>query len=86
MLASKNNRVVAFAGPVPGVGKSFVCSNFAAIADELLASRREIRRAGAEVKGVLFNGLNVEGRWYRSHYYFGKHRYISKYSTETKRA
>ncbi|AGW92510.1 polysaccharide biosynthesis tyrosine autokinase [Cupriavidus sp. DF5525] len=54
--------------------------------DELLASRREIQKAGIDVKGVLFNGLKVEGRWYRSHYYFGKYRYLSKYGAQAKRA
>ncbi|QEZ44068.1 polysaccharide biosynthesis tyrosine autokinase [Cupriavidus oxalaticus] len=54
--------------------------------DELLASRREIQKAGVDVKGVLFNGLKVEGRWYRSHYYFGKYRYLSKYGAQPRRA
>ncbi|CAG2146128.1 Tyrosine-protein kinase wzc [Cupriavidus yeoncheonensis] len=54
--------------------------------DELMSSQRELRQAGAEVKGVLFNGLNVEGRWYRSHYYFGKYRYLSHYQQKPKRA
>lgn len=206
-LAGKNNRVVVFTGPAPGVGKSFICANFAAIAavgrrvvlvdadlrrgelhhrfdgvkrspgltellmgaplervvrrqvapgldfistgtepphaadllsspgmdalldelkarydlvlldtppvlaasdagilaskagavflvaraeqttvQELLASQRQLSRSGAEVKGVLFNGLKIEGRWYRSHYYFGKYRYLSKYGAQTRRA
>ncbi|MGO4325711.1 polysaccharide biosynthesis tyrosine autokinase [Cupriavidus sp. 2TAF22] len=45
--------------------------------DELEAAGRAIRQAGGEVKGVLFNGLNVQGRWYRAHYSFGKYRYLS---------
>ncbi len=54
---------------------------------ELNATRRALRQAGAEVKGVLFNGLVIEGRWYRSHYYFSKYRYLSEYgSTQGKRA
>lgn len=55
-------------------------------AGELQASQRAIRQAGAEVKGVLFNGLNVEGRWYRSHYYYGKYRYLSEYGRTEKHA
>lgn len=46
---------------------------------EMVAARRALRQAGAEVKGVLFNGLVIEGRWYRSHYYFSKYRYLSEY-------
>ncbi|MFS8977852.1 polysaccharide biosynthesis tyrosine autokinase [Cupriavidus necator] len=53
---------------------------------ELKASQRAIRQAGAEVKGVLFNGLNVEGRWYRSHYHYGKYRYLSEYGRTAKQA
>ncbi|CAG9173781.1 polysaccharide biosynthesis tyrosine autokinase [Cupriavidus pinatubonensis] len=54
---------------------------------ELIASRREIQQAGAEIKGVIFNGLLVEGRWYRAHYYFGKYRYPGEYgSVSSKRA
>ncbi|QYY27670.1 MULTISPECIES: polysaccharide biosynthesis tyrosine autokinase [Cupriavidus] len=54
---------------------------------ELIASRREIQQAGAEIKGVIFNGLIVEGRWYRAHYYFGKYRYPGEYgSVNSKRA
>ncbi|CAG2141879.1 Tyrosine-protein kinase etk [Cupriavidus numazuensis] len=56
---------------------------------ELVASQRALEQAGAQVKGVLFNGLKVEGRWYRSHYAFGKYRYLSeygKYGAESKRA
>ncbi|WP_420997521.1 polysaccharide biosynthesis tyrosine autokinase [Cupriavidus sp. 30B13] len=45
--------------------------------DELEAAGKAIRQAGGEVKGVLFNGLNVQGRWYRAHYNFGKYRYLS---------
>ena len=51
-------------------------------AAELTAARRLIEQAGGEVKGVLFNGLAVEGRWYRSHYQFGKYRYLNRYGSE----
>lgn len=54
---------------------------------ELSAARRLIEQSGAEVKGVLFNGLKVEGRWYRAHYQFGKYRYLNRYgATQAKRA
>ncbi|GJG94632.1 polysaccharide biosynthesis tyrosine autokinase [Cupriavidus pauculus] len=54
---------------------------------ELLASQRAILQAGADVKGVLFNGLLIEGRWYRAHSYFGKYRYLADYGNgQTKRA
>lgn len=53
---------------------------------ELQASQRAIRQAGAEVSGVLFNGLDVDGRWYRSHYYYGKYRYLSEYGRTEKHA
>lgn len=46
---------------------------------ELQASSKALRHAGGDVKGVLFNGLQVEGRWYRSHYHFGKYRYLNQY-------
>ena len=49
-------------------------------ASELQATDKAIRHAGGDVKGVLFNGLHVEGRWYRSHYHFGKYRYMNQYS------
>ena len=56
-------------------------------AGELNAAQRTIQQAGNRVKGVLFNGLLVEGRWYRAHYRFGKYRYINQYGGEhTKRA
>lgn len=56
-------------------------------AAELNAARRLLEQAGGEVKGVLFNGLQVEGRWYRSHYHFGKYRYLNRYgSQQAKRA
>ncbi|WP_059412011.1 polysaccharide biosynthesis tyrosine autokinase [Cupriavidus basilensis] len=45
--------------------------------DELEAAGKAIRQGGGEVRGVLFNGLNVQGRWYRAHYNFGKYRYLS---------
>jgi len=48
--------------------------------DELQASQRALQHSGAEVKGVLLNGMNIEGRWYRAHYYFGKYRYLGEYS------
>ncbi len=48
-------------------------------AAELIAAQRAIAQAGSEVRGVLFNGLNVEGRWYRAHYRFGKYRYMNQY-------
>lgn len=51
-------------------------------AAELTAARRLLEQAGGEVKGVLFNGLAVEGRWYRSHYQFGKYRYLNRYGSE----
>ncbi|PLP97065.1 polysaccharide biosynthesis tyrosine autokinase [Cupriavidus pauculus] len=50
-------------------------------AGELQASLRTIAQAGGEVKGVLFNGLDVEGRWYRPHYRYGKYRYLTQYGT-----
>ncbi|CAG9177236.1 Tyrosine-protein kinase ptk [Cupriavidus laharis] len=54
---------------------------------ELVATQRAVRHAGAEVKGVLLNGLVIEGRWYRAHYYFGKYRYLGEYgSAQSKRA
>ncbi|WP_439672249.1 Tyrosine-protein kinase [Cupriavidus necator] len=54
---------------------------------ELNATRRSIMRAGSDIKGVLFNALNVEGRWYRAHYQFGKYRYMNQYGgATTKRA
>ncbi|MBP0629223.1 MULTISPECIES: polysaccharide biosynthesis tyrosine autokinase [unclassified Cupriavidus] len=54
---------------------------------ELVAAQRAIRQAGADVKGVLFNGLLIEGRWYRAHSYFGKYRYLADYGNgQTKRA
>ncbi|WP_455286069.1 polysaccharide biosynthesis tyrosine autokinase [Cupriavidus necator] len=54
---------------------------------ELVAAQRSIRQAGAEVKGVLFNGLVIEGRWYRAHNYFGKYRYLAEYgNAPTKQA
>jgi tyrosine-protein kinase Etk/Wzc len=54
---------------------------------ELLAAQRAILQAGADVKGVLFNGLLIEGRWYRAHSYFGKYRYLADYGNgQTKRA
>jgi len=56
-------------------------------AGELQASQRAIIQAGGEVKGVLFNGLDVEGRWYRPHYRYGKYRYLTQYgAANTKRA
>jgi tyrosine-protein kinase Etk/Wzc len=48
--------------------------------NELRATERAIQHAGGEVKGVLFNGLKVEGRWYRSHHRFGQYRYMSQYT------
>lgn len=49
---------------------------------ELQASQRALQQSGAEVKGVLLNGLRIEGRWYRAHYYFGKYRYLGEYSAK----
>jgi tyrosine-protein kinase Etk/Wzc len=46
---------------------------------ELESAEKSIRQAGSEIKGVLFNGLQIEGRWYRAHYYFGKYRYLNQY-------
>ncbi|QCC02776.1 polysaccharide biosynthesis tyrosine autokinase [Cupriavidus necator H16] len=55
--------------------------------DELIAAQRAIQQAGADIKGVLFNGLLIEGRWYRSHNYFGKYRYLAEYGNgQSKRA
>jgi len=48
---------------------------------ELSAAHRALRQSGVTVKGVLLNGLNIEGRWYRAHYYFGKYRYLGEYSS-----
>lgn len=54
---------------------------------ELIASQRSIEQAGAKIKGVILNGLVVEGRWYRAHYYFGKYRYPGDYgNAQSKRA
>ncbi|EYS93656.1 tyrosine protein kinase [Cupriavidus sp. SK-4] len=50
--------------------------------NELQASYRALRQSGADVKGVLLNGLRIEGRWYRAHYYFGKYRYLGEYSAK----
>lgn len=49
---------------------------------ELNATEKAIRHAGGNVKGVIFNGLRVHGRWYRSHYHFSKYRYMSQYSSK----
>ena len=38
--------------------------------------------AGTTDRGTdvaAFNGLHVEGRWYRPHYLYGKYRYMSQY-------
>lgn len=53
---------------------------------ELQASQRAIRQAGAEVKGVLFNGLSIEDRWYRPHNHYGKYRYLNEYRCTEKQA
>lgn len=53
---------------------------------ELQASERAIRQAGAEVKGVLFNGFKFERRWHRSHHHYGRYRYLSQYSREESQA
>ena len=50
--------------------------------NELQASYRALKQSGADVKGVLLNGLRIEGRWYRAHYYFGKYRYLGEYSAK----
>ncbi|CAJ94842.1 Polysaccharide biosynthesis tyrosine autokinase [Cupriavidus necator] len=55
-------------------------------AGELRASQQAIRRAGAEVEGVLFNGPHVQGRWYRSHNHYGKYRYLNEYRCAAKQA
>lgn len=56
-------------------------------AAELNATKRAILQAGGEIKGVIFNGLKVEGRWYRAHYQFGKYRYMNQYGgAQSKRA
>lgn len=52
---------------------------------ELKAAQRAIHQAGNQIKGVLFNGLQVDGRWYRAHYRFGKYRYINQYSADQAR-
>ncbi len=44
-----------------------------------MAKRGAIVKAGGDIKGVIFNGLKVEGRWYRAHYHFGKYRYMNQY-------
>ena len=54
-------------------------------AGELIATHRAIVQGGGEVKGVLFNGLKIEGRWYRSHNYFGKYRYLNRYGSKSAR-
>ena len=51
-------------------------------ARELVASQRALKQAGSDIKGVLFNGLHVEGRWYRPHYLYGKYRYMSQYGRQ----
>jgi tyrosine-protein kinase Etk/Wzc len=51
-------------------------------ARELIASQRALKQAGSDIKGVLFNGLHVEGRWYRPHYLYGKYRYMSQYGRQ----
>ena len=68
----------------PKAGAVFLVARAdATTASELTAARRLIEQAGGDVKGVLFNGLKVEGRWYRAHYRFGKYRYLNRYgSTE----
>ncbi|MGE8365892.1 polysaccharide biosynthesis tyrosine autokinase [Cupriavidus sp.] len=48
---------------------------------EITAANRAIQQAGGEIKGVLFNGLRIDGRWYRAHYHFGKYRYLNQYGT-----
>ncbi|MBB3014727.1 polysaccharide biosynthesis tyrosine autokinase [Cupriavidus alkaliphilus] len=59
----------------------------ASTASELKATRRAIVQAGSDIKGVIFNGLKVEGRWYRAHYHFGKYRYMNQYGgASSKRA
>ncbi|RZT31846.1 polysaccharide biosynthesis tyrosine autokinase [Cupriavidus agavae] len=56
-------------------------------ARELVASQRAMQQAGSDIKGVLFNGLHVEGRWYRPHSLYGKYRYMSQYGrAQSKRA
>lgn len=55
-------------------------------ARELIASQRALRQAGCDIKGVLFNGLHVDARWYRPHYLYGQYRYMSQYSARGKRA
>ena len=49
---------------------------------ELKAAQRTILQAGNQIKGALFNGLQVEGRWYRAHYRFGKYRYLNQYGAD----
>lgn len=52
---------------------------------ELIAAQKSIQQAGAKIKGVILNGLVVEGRWYRAHYYFGKYRYPGDYGNARSR-
>jgi len=79
VLAASDASILA-----PKAGAVFLVARAdATTASELTAARRLIEQAGGDVKGVLFNGLKVEGRWYRAHYRFGKYRYLNRYgSTE----
>lgn len=71
----------------PKVGAIFLVARAdSTTISELTATQRSIQQAGGEIKGVLFNGLNVEGRWYRAHYRYGKYRYLNRYGTQAKRA
>jgi len=76
VLAASDATVLAkHAGVVFVVARADVTT-----ARELVASQRALRQVGSDIKGVLFNGLHVEGRWYRPHYLYGKYRYMGEYS------
>lgn len=76
VLAASDATVLAkHAGVVFAVARADVTT-----ARELVASQRALKQVGSDIKGVLFNGLHVEGRWYRPHYLYGKYRYMSQYT------
>lgn len=76
VLAASDATVLAkHAGVVFAVARADVTT-----ARELVAAQRALKQVGSDIKGVLFNGLHVEGRWYRAHYLYGKYRYMSQYT------
>jgi len=83
VLAASDATVLAkHAGVVFAVARADITT-----ARELVASQRALKQVGSDIKGVLFNGLHVEGRWYRPHYLYGKYRYMGQYArTSGKRA